>query len=160
MMRKLIALLGLTLFLVGSVQAQHKDSIPAGKITSTRDCSDLSVHSKLIDLNKALETQKYQMAFFSSGNIPSKNYMSVRLDCKAGETYEVRYVLGSNASKYQLNVIDNNVKHIVKAKGKTKVDELTIVSETFKATSDGVYVIIYSQQTKLDNCIGLSVFKK
>lgn len=159
-MRKLIVLLGLTMVVAGSLSAQHQDSIPTGKITSTRDCSDLSVHSKLIDLNKELEAQKYQMAFFSSGNIPSKNYMSVRLECKAGETYEVRYVLGGNASKYQLNVIDNNVKHIVKSKGKAKEGELTVVSEKFRATATGVYVIVYSQQSKLDNCIGISVFKK
>lgn len=159
-MRKLIALVGLVLFWGGGVKAQHQEQVPAGKVTSTRDCSDLNVHSKLIDLNKELETQKYQMVFFSSGNIPSKNLMSVRLDCKAGEMYEIRYVLGSNASKYQLNVIDNNVKHVVKTKGKTLANDLTVVSQKFRATADGVYVIIYSQQSKLDNCIGLSVFKK
>lgn len=155
---KMIALLGLTVCFWGNLSAQEKQ--PAGKVTSTRDCSDLNVHSKLIDLNKTLEEQHFKMSFFSSGNIPSKTLMSVRLDCKAGETYEIRYVLGTNATKYQLNVIDNNVRHIVKLKGKAGDNDLTVVNGSFKATADGVYVVVYSQQSKLDNCIGLSVFKK
>lgn len=161
MIRKIFALLACMLFVGANLLAQHKtDSLPAGKVTSTADCSDLSVHSLLIDLNKDLEAQKFKMVYFTSGNIPSKNFMSVRLECKAGEQYEIRYIIAPNASKYQLNVIDNNVSHIVKVKGKINSDGKAVVSERFVAKSDGVYVIIYSQQTKLDNCVGLSVFKK
>lgn len=156
-MRYLYPLFGLLLGGSISVAAQQAQS---AKVNSTESCSDLSVHSRLVDLNKELEAKKYHMTFFSSGNIPSKNLMSVRLECKAGETYEIRYVLGSHASKYQINVIDNNVSHILKKKDKTNADGLTVVSEQFVAKSTGVYVIVYSQQAKTPNCVGLSVFKK
>ncbi len=156
-MRYLYPLVGL--LLSGSISAAAQQPQSA-KVNSTESCSDLSVHSRLIDLNKDLEAKQYRMAFFSSGNIPSKNLMSVRLECKAGETYEIRYVLGSHASKYQINVIDNNVNHILKRKDKTSAEGLTVVSERFVAKSTGVYVIVYSQQAKVNNCIGLSVFKK
>lgn len=156
-MRYLYPLLGL--ILCGSISATAQQAQTA-KVNSTESCSDLSVHSKLVDLNKELEAKQYTMAFFSSGNIPSKNLMSVRLECKAGETYEIRYVLGSHATKYQVNVIDNNVSHILKRKDKTNAEGLTVVSERFVAKSTGVYVIVYSQQAKVNNCVGLSVFKK
>lgn len=156
-MRYLYPLVGLLLGGSISVAAQQAQS---AKVNSTESCSDLSVHSKLVDLNKELEAKQYHMAFFSSGNIPSKNLMSVRLECKAGETYEIRYVLGSHASKYKVNVIDNNVNHILKRKEKTNAEGLTVVSERFVAKSTGVYVIVYEQQAKVDNCVGFSVFKK
>ena len=151
-------LLGLA-FVAFSNSAIAQEHI-VGKVQSTRECSDLNVHSKLIDLDKELEDNGYKMVFFTSGNVPSKDLMSVRLDCKAGENYEIRYVLGANSRKYQLNVIDNNVDHIVRIGGKTEGQDLRIYKEHFTAKSTGVYVIIYSQQTKLDNCVGLSVFKK
>jgi len=156
-MRYLYPLLGL--LLCGSISATAQQ-VQNTKVNSTESCSDLSVHGKLVDLNKELEAKKYSMTFFSSGNIPSKTLMSVRLECKAGETYEIRYVLGSRASRYKINVIDNTVNHVVKKKDKTNAGGLTVVSEHFVAKSTGVYVIVYSQNTKADNCIGLSVFKK
>ncbi|OJV50460.1 MAG: hypothetical protein BGO31_13925 [Bacteroidetes bacterium 43-16] len=156
-MRYIYSLFGLLLGFSMTAGAQQS---PQAKVNSTASCSDLSVHSRLIDLNKELEAKKYNMVFFSSGNIPSKNLMSVRLECKAGETYEIRYVLGAHASKYQLNVIDNNVSHILKKKDKLNGAGLTVISEQFVARSTGVYVIVYSQQAKVDNCVGLSVFKK
>lgn len=158
MTRKLGILLGLAIvaFSKSAIAQEHV----VGKVQSTRDCSDLTVHSKLIDLDKELEDDGYKMVFFTSGNMPSKDLMSVRLDCKAGETYQIRYIVGTNAKKYQLNVIDNNIDHIVRINGKVEGQDIHIFKEQFTAKSTGVYVIVYSQQTKLDNCIGLSVFKK
>lgn len=157
-MHKLFALLAIGSLGWSNTYAQTPEN--STKVTATKDCSDLSVHSKMIDLNKDLEKQGFKMAYFSSGNIPSKSFMSVRLECEAGEKYEIRYVLGANASKYQMNVIDNNINHIVKLKEKTQDSGHTVVSQSFVAKSKGIYVIVYSQTAKTDNCIGLSVFKK
>lgn len=155
---KYISFLLLMLMAVCTSHAQQQTNM--SKVTKTAECADLSVHAKLVDLNKALESENYKLAFFYSGNVPSKALMSVRLDCKAGERIAIRYVVGKNASRYQLNVIDPQVQHVVKAKAKTRGNELTVVEESFTAKTDGVYVLVYSQTAKEENCIGLSVFKK
>lgn len=124
-------------------------------------CTDAKVHGKLVSIDKELESKHYKLVYFSSENIPSKAMVPFKFEVKQGETYQVNYVVGANASKYQLTVVDEQVKEVIKEKGKTVGNEqMTVVSKQFTASSTGVYMLVFSQQTKAGNCVGISVLKK
>jgi len=69
-MRYLYPLLGL--LLCGSISATAQQ-VQNTKVNSTESCSDLSVHGKLVDLNKELEAKKYSMTFFQFREYSFKN---------------------------------------------------------------------------------------
>ncbi|WP_124636349.1 hypothetical protein [Taibaiella sp. KBW10] len=134
----------------------------AQKATSPKApaCRDAKVHGKLVSIDKEWEDKKYKLVYFNSENIPSKAMIPFKIDVVQGETYQVNYVVGAHASKYQLDVVDNNVKNVVREKGKGDKQNIAVVSKQFTAATTGVYMVVFSQQTKEDNCVAISVLKK
>lgn len=123
-------------------------------------CSDPKVHGKLVSIDKEWENKHYKLVYFTSENTPNKAMVPFKMEVKQGETYQVNYVVGAKASKYQVTVVDEQVKEVFKEKGKGTKDQITVVSKEFTAHSSGVYMVVFSQQTKESNCVAISVLKK
>ena len=142
---------------LGSIAATAQQSA----VPKAPACSDAKVHGKLVSVDKEWESKQYKLVYFNSENIPSKAMVPFKFEVKQGETYQINYIVGAKASKYQLNIVDEKVKDVVKVKGKSVGnDQLTVVSQQFTAHSTGVYMLVFSQQTKENNCVGISLLKK
>lgn len=137
-----------------------QDKPKAAAITATENCSDVLVHSRLVEANQELEAKGYKLVSFSSENLKSNIFKYVRLECKAGEEYEIRYVLGKKTKRYQLYVLAEQSEYFVQSKQKLETGSINLIKERFRATKDGVYVLFYAQKARGSNCVGLSVFKK
>ncbi|MNS38456.1 hypothetical protein D3C72_707030 [compost metagenome] len=154
-MQKILSLLMMICF--GTVAAVAQQSAAPKQPA----CSDAKVHGKLVSIDKEWESKQYKLVYFSSENVPSKAMVPFKFEVKQGETYQINYVVGAHASKYQVTVVDEQIKEVVKEKGKTVGNEqMTVVSKQFTAHSSGVYMLVFSQQTKAGNCVGISLLKK
>lgn len=125
-----------------------------------KTCNDPKVHNKLVSVNKEFESKKYKLALFTTDNIPSKTYVPVRIKLEKGATYQIIFVASSGASRYELRVADQNKKELIKEKAKGTKGENHLIAKTITPTETGDYLIVVQQQTKGDECVGLSVLKK
>jgi len=141
---------------IGFSQEHH----PKESVNATESCTDVMVHNLLVNENQNLQDKDYKMESFFSGNIFPNVFKYIRLECKAGEEYEIRYVLGKHAKNYQMYVMAGQNEHILKSKQKLAKGSINIIKEHFRAKHDGVYVVFYNQKTKVENCVGFSVLKK
>lgn len=129
-----------------------------GTVAAQQNCNNEKAHHNIVNVNSALETQGFALAYTGNALLSPKAGFAYKLNATKGATFQINMMLPETAvNKFTITILDPDRNEVFVDKvSKDKFNAL--YTKTLLADKTGNYVLIIN--AKGNTCFPLSILKK